>query len=158
MISSFRNFAKTKLAGVLIFIIIIPFVFWGMGSMFSSGNTNSLAKIDNKSISTQDFVDHMNISGIPEKTIRENLDKNIIPITARIICIKIFIFEEIPEEFLNFIFKISSINPRPPKLKDTNISVQTYIFVKSAHNNVLKIIPIIIIKPPIVGVPDFFIM
>ena len=78
MISSFRNFAKTKLAGVLIFIIIIPFVFWGMGSMFSSGNTNSLAKIDNKSISTQDFVDHMNISGIPEKTIRENLKNDII--------------------------------------------------------------------------------
>lgn len=78
MISSFRNFAKTKLAGVLIFIIIIPFVFWGMGSMFSSGNTNSLAKIDNKSISTQDFVDHMNISGIPEKTIRENLNNDII--------------------------------------------------------------------------------
>ena len=45
MIGSFRNFAKTKFAGILVFIIIIPFVFWGMGSMFSGGNTNSLAKI-----------------------------------------------------------------------------------------------------------------
>ena len=46
MISSFRNFAKTKFAGILVFIMIIPFVFWGMGSMFSSGNTNTIAKIN----------------------------------------------------------------------------------------------------------------
>ena len=78
MISSFRNFAKTKFAGLLVFIMIIPFVFWGMGSMFSSGNTNNIAKINKINISTQDFIDHVNQSNIPQKTIRENLDKNII--------------------------------------------------------------------------------
>ena len=78
MISSFRNFAKTKFAGLLVFIMIIPFVFWGMGSMFSSGNTNNIAKINDTHISTQDFIDHVNRSSIPQKTIRENLDNNII--------------------------------------------------------------------------------
>ena len=78
MISSLRNFAKTKFAGLLVFIMIIPFVFWGMGGMFSSGNTNNIAKINNNSISTEDFIDYVNKSGIPEKTIRENLDQNII--------------------------------------------------------------------------------
>ena len=78
MIRSFRNFAKTKFAGILVFIIIIPFVFWGMGSMFSEGNTNSLAKVNNKNISTQEFIDHLNNSGIPEKSIQENLNNNII--------------------------------------------------------------------------------
>ena len=78
MISSFRNFAKTKFAGLLVFIMIIPFVFWGMGSMFSSGNTNNIAKINKKNISTQDFIDHINKSNIPQQTIRDNLDKNII--------------------------------------------------------------------------------
>ena len=78
MISSFRNFAKSKFAGLLVFIIIIPFVFWGMGGMFSSGNTNSVAKINNHNISTQEFIDYLNSSGVPEKTIRENLDKNIV--------------------------------------------------------------------------------
>ena len=68
MISSFRNFAKTKFAGLLVFIIIIPFVFWGMGGMFSSGNTNSVAKINNHNISTQEFIDYLNSSGVPEKT------------------------------------------------------------------------------------------
>ena len=78
MISSFRNFAKTKFAGLLVFIMIIPFVFWGMGSMFSSGNTNNIAKINKKNISTQDFIDHINKSNIPQQTIRDNLDKKII--------------------------------------------------------------------------------
>ena len=78
MISSFRNFAKTKFAGLLVFIMIIPFVFWGMGSMFSSGNSNNVAKINETNISTQEFINHINKSNIPEKTIRENLEKNII--------------------------------------------------------------------------------
>ena len=78
MISSFRNFAKTKFAGLLVFIIIIPFVFWGMGGMFSSGNTNNIVKINNKNISTKEFIDYINKSNIPQKTIRENLDENII--------------------------------------------------------------------------------
>ena len=78
MISSFRNFAKTKFAGLLVFIMIIPFVFWGMGSMFSSGNTNNIAKINKTNISTQEFIDYLNRSGIPQETIRKNLDNNII--------------------------------------------------------------------------------
>ncbi len=78
MISSFRNFAKTKFAGLLVFIMIIPFVFWGMGSMFSSGNTNNIAKINKTNISTEEFINHINRSNIPDQTIRENLDKNII--------------------------------------------------------------------------------
>ena len=78
MISSFRNFAKTKFAGLLVFIMIIPFVFWGMGSMFSSGNTNNIAKINKSNISTQEFIDYLNDSGIPQETIKKNLDKNII--------------------------------------------------------------------------------
>ena len=78
MISSFRNFAKTKFAGLLVFIMIIPFVFWGMGSMFSSGNTNTVAKINNENISTQEFIDYLNGTGIPQETIRENLNNNII--------------------------------------------------------------------------------
>ena len=78
MISSFRNFAKTKFAGLLVFIMIIPFVFWGMGSMFSSGNTNNIAKINNKNISTKEFIDYVNNSGIPQKYIKENLNKNIV--------------------------------------------------------------------------------
>ena len=78
MIGSFRNFAKTKFAGLLVFIMIIPFVFWGMGSMFSSGNTNNIVKINKTNISTQEFIDYLNNSGIPQETVKENLSNNII--------------------------------------------------------------------------------
>ena len=78
MIGSLRNFAKTKIAGVFVFIIIIPFVFWGMGSMFSGGNTNNIAEVNNNKISTQDFINYINESRIQKSAIKENLEKNII--------------------------------------------------------------------------------
>ena len=78
MISSLRNFAKTKFAGLLVFVMIIPFVFWGMGSMFSSGNTNNLAKINKTNISTSDFFIYLDENNIAGVTIRNNLENNII--------------------------------------------------------------------------------
>ena len=78
MLNKLRNFAKTKIAGVVVGIIIIPFVFWGMGVVFSGGNTNNIAKINNQSISTQDFMDHLNSSRISLETIKENIENNIL--------------------------------------------------------------------------------
>ena len=78
MLSSFRKFAKTKIAGVFVGIIILPFVFWGMGSMFSSGNVNNLAKINDTNLTTKEFIEYVNQSNIPDNTIRENLENNII--------------------------------------------------------------------------------
>ena len=63
MLKNLRGFSNTKLAGVLIAIIIVPFVFWEW-KCFSGGNTNNLAKINNKPISTQDFIEHVNQSRI----------------------------------------------------------------------------------------------
>jgi len=78
MLNKLRNFSKGKLAGVLVGIIIIPFVFWGMGSVFSGGNTNSIAKINSYNVSTQDFADFINNSKISNEVIRENIENNII--------------------------------------------------------------------------------
>ena len=114
MIGSFRNFAKSKFAGILVGIIIIPFVFWGMGSVFSSGNTNSVAKINNENISTQDFINHINQSNISEETIRNNLDQNII--------------EEILSSFIST--KLLSL-----EIDDFNISISEKILLKKIKNN-----------------------
>jgi len=78
MISNLRKFSKTILAKVLMFIIVIPFVFWGMGGVFSSGNTNSLAKINKHNISTEDLTDHFSEARVNLETLRENIDNNII--------------------------------------------------------------------------------
>ena len=79
MISTFRKFTKNKLAGLLlIFVIVIAFVFGGFGGGFNSGNTNNIAKINKTNISTQDFMDYLNQSGLSQQVIKENIDKNII--------------------------------------------------------------------------------
>ena len=78
MIGKLRGFSNSKLAGVLVGIIIIPFVFWGMGSVFSGGNTNNVAKINNEIISSKDFINFVNDSRLTNEIIKANLDKNII--------------------------------------------------------------------------------
>ena len=62
------------LAKVLIGIIILPFVFWGMGDVFRTGNQNVLATIDSEKISAQGFVEYVNRLNLNEKQ-RNNLSK-----------------------------------------------------------------------------------
>ena len=76
MLNKLRNFSKGKLATVLVAIIIIPFVFWGMGSVFSGGNTNSVGKINNYNISSKDFMEYINKSKLNPEIIKSNIDNN----------------------------------------------------------------------------------
>jgi len=79
MINPFKNFTKKKIGGLLlIIVIIIAFGFGGFGGGFSTGNQNNIAKINNTNISTQDFMDYLNQSGLSQQVIKENIDKNII--------------------------------------------------------------------------------
>ena len=79
MISFFKNFTKKKIGGlVLILVIVIAFGFGGFGGGFNTGNQNNIAKINNTNISTQDFMDYLNQSGLSQQVIKENIDKNII--------------------------------------------------------------------------------
>jgi peptidyl-prolyl cis-trans isomerase D len=79
MINPFKDFTKKKIGGLLlIFVIIIAFGFGGFGGGFSTGNQNNIAKINNTNISTQDFMDYLNRSGLSQQVIKENIDKNVI--------------------------------------------------------------------------------
>ena len=78
MINSIRKFSNTLWAKILLCIVIVPFVFWGMGNVFSGGNKNIIAKINNKKISTQDFMEHINGLNIDEDLIRQKLDQGIL--------------------------------------------------------------------------------
>ena len=77
MISKFKSLSNSKISWVIVALIAIPFVFWGMGDVFTRGNTNNVAKINNNTISVSDFINHINESGLNENLIRENVDKNI---------------------------------------------------------------------------------
>ena len=79
MINTFKNITKKKIAGLLlILVIIIAFGFGGFGGGFNLGNQNNIAKINNINISTQDFMKYLNQSGLSQKVVKENIDKNVI--------------------------------------------------------------------------------
>ena len=59
MTTSIAKLSKSFFVKVLVGIIILPFVFWGMGDVFRGGNQNVIASIDSKKISTQEFVEHL---------------------------------------------------------------------------------------------------
>ncbi len=94
MLDKIRNFSKTIFAKILLVIVVIPFVFWGMGGVFNSGNKNSIAKVNNKNISTQEFIEFLNNSKIDQNVIAANLENNILEeLLRQFISIKILELE-----------------------------------------------------------------
>ena len=60
MLTSIRKKTASILAKILIAIIILPFLFWGMGDVFSTGNQNVVVTINSEKISAQNFVEYVN--------------------------------------------------------------------------------------------------
>ncbi len=50
MLDKVRKFSGSILAKIILAIVAVPFIFWGMGSSFNQGGTNTLAKINNERI------------------------------------------------------------------------------------------------------------
>ena len=115
MINPFKVFTKKKIGGlILIFVIIIAFGFGGFGGGFSTGNQNNIAKINNTNISTQDFMDYLNQSGLSQQVIKENIDKNVI------------------EELLSSLVSATLLNL---EIKDLNLVVSDKIIAETLKKN-----------------------
>ena len=115
MINPFKNITKKKIGGlILIFVIIIAFGFGGFGGGFSTGNQNNIAKINNTNISTQDFMDYLNQSGLSQQVIKENIDKNVI------------------EELLSSLVSMTLLDL---EIKDLNLVVSEEIVVEKLKRN-----------------------
>ena len=74
MLTSIGKFSKSFFIKLLVGIIILPFVFWGMGDVFRGGNQNVIASIESKKISTQEFVEYLRKLNLNEEQIK-NLPK-----------------------------------------------------------------------------------
>jgi len=74
MATSIGKLSKSFFIKLLVGIIILPFVFWGMGDVFRGGNQNVIATIDSKKVSTQEFVNYLNRLNLNENQIK-NLPK-----------------------------------------------------------------------------------
>ncbi len=115
MINPFKNITKKKFGGlILIIVIIIAFGFGGFGGGFSTGNQNNIAKINNTNISTQDFMDYLNQSGLSQQVIKENIDKNVI------------------EELLSSLVSMTLLDL---EIKDLNLVVSEEIVVEKLKKN-----------------------
>ena len=75
MLTSIKKITTSFLAKVLIGIIILPFLFWGMGDVFRGGNQNILATIDSEKISAQTFTQYLSKLNLNNKQ-REDLSKS----------------------------------------------------------------------------------
>jgi peptidyl-prolyl cis-trans isomerase D len=71
MATSIAKLSKSFFVKLLVGIIILPFVFWGMGDVFRGGNQNVIATIEsNKKISTQEFMNYVNRLNLNEDEIK----------------------------------------------------------------------------------------
>ena len=115
MINPFKNFSKKKIGGLLlIFVIIIAFGFGGFGGGFSTGNQNNIAKINNTNISTQDFMNYLDESGLSQQVIKENIDKNII------------------EELLSTLVSTTLLDL---EIEELNLSITEDVLIRKIKNN-----------------------
>ena len=76
MLQEIKNFTSSFSKKTILGLIAIPFIFWGMGPVFQSGKQNTIAEIENKKISTQEFVNYVKYNA-PNPDF-ETLDKNLI--------------------------------------------------------------------------------
>ncbi len=74
MATSIGKLSKSFFLKLLVGIIILPFVFWGMGDVFRGGNQNVIATVDSNKISTQEFINYINRLNLNEEQIK-NLSK-----------------------------------------------------------------------------------
>tara|TARA_Y100000590_G_scaffold132082_1_gene150934 strand:+ start:1427 stop:2872 length:1446 start_codon:yes stop_codon:yes gene_type:complete len=73
MLSTIRKFSGSIVAKVFLFIVAIPFIFWGMGPVFQSGKLNTIAEIGDNKIPTQDFINFLKFKNINSDILDERL-------------------------------------------------------------------------------------
>ena len=78
MLEKLRKFSNSFFAKIFLFIIAIPFVFWGMGDLFSSGNQKTIVKIENEKISIQEFINYINSRSSSIENINSEIIENLL--------------------------------------------------------------------------------
>ena len=115
MIEKLKELGWKKTGGFLVMAFVaFAFIFGGFGGGFSTNNQNNIAKINKTNVTTQDFIDYVNQSGISQEAIQENLDNNII------------------EELLSGLISTTLIDL---EIEDFNISINERTILKNIKEN-----------------------
>ena len=72
MLGRIRKFSTSIYSKVFLFIVAIPFVFWGMGDLFSGGNQNTIVKIGKEKIHTQDFISYLRMKSLTTNELNDS--------------------------------------------------------------------------------------
>ena len=72
MLRSIRKFSTSIYSKVFLFIVAIPFVFWGMGDLFSGGNVNTIVKIGKEKIHTQEFISFLRTKSLTTSQLNDS--------------------------------------------------------------------------------------
>ena len=78
MLSKIRKFSSSIFAKIFLIIVAIPFIFWGMGDVFSTGNKNTIAKIGKDKISTQEFINFVQSNELTKNEINEEIIQSLL--------------------------------------------------------------------------------
>ena len=70
MATSIGKLSKSFFIKLLVGIIILPFLFWGMGDVFRGGNQNVVATVDSEKIGTQEFIKYLRQINLNEEQIK----------------------------------------------------------------------------------------
>ena len=70
MATSIGKLSKSFFIKLLVGIIILPFLFWGMGDVFRGGNQNVVATVESEKISTQEFMNYLRQINLNEEQIK----------------------------------------------------------------------------------------
>jgi peptidyl-prolyl cis-trans isomerase D len=70
MATSIAKLSKSFFIKLLVGIIILPFVFWGMGDVFRGGNQNVVATVESEKIGTQEFMNYLRQINLNEEQIK----------------------------------------------------------------------------------------
>ena len=83
MLGTIRKFSSSIFAKIFLVIIAIPFIFWGMGPIFSGGKLNTIVEIGKEKIPTQEFVNYITHNAPDPNFERSKITKHF-PITNKI--------------------------------------------------------------------------
>ena len=73
MLSSIRKFSSSIYAKIFLFVVAVPFIFWGMGPLFTGGNLNTIVKINDEKISTQEFTNFLKNNMTSKEPLEDDL-------------------------------------------------------------------------------------
>lgn len=75
MLGAIRKFSSSIYAKIFLVIVIMPFIFWGMGPVFQGGKKNVVFEIGNEKTSTKEFIDYIKYNNASNSLDKKDIER-----------------------------------------------------------------------------------